>query len=445
MKIVLAVHHFPPKARGGAELQAYRIARWLINFGNSVQVICIESIEHGYGQTLKSTDDVYEGIPVHRLHFNLKAVSDPFKWSYNNPLLGEYMFTFLQTVKPDVFHLISGYLMSGSVIWAAKELGLPVVLTPIDFWFLCPLINLVKSDGTLCHAPDNISECLMCLCKERRRYRIPDELSHGLLGWVLKHPVPLNLMGLSKLASALKERRDYLQRTFRMVDVAISNSQFLKNFLMAKGVISSNFLCIRQGLELEHQEELKFAPSYNGLRIGYIGQVAKHKGVDILLKAFRRIKAKKEKPELTIYGDLKQFPSFVRHLNRLAKGNDRIHLAGPFDNRDISRVHANIDVLVVPSIWYENSPNVILEAFSARIPVIVSNLGGMAELVQHGANGLCFTPGNVDELAQQLQMIVDDQTILERLKQNIPPVKTVQEEVSELVHIYRSLVTGSQL
>ena len=96
--------------------------------------------------------------------------------------------------------------------------------------------------------------------------------------------------------------------------------------------------------------------------------------------------------------------------------------------------------MVVPSLWYENAPLVIREAFAANIPVIATNLGGMAEVVAHEVNGLLFERGNADDLAIQLRRIVEEPGLLGQLYQRVPPVKTIEEESAELAAIYHALI-----
>jgi len=450
MRVVIVVHHFPPTFRGGAEWRAHRTASELQRKGHKVQVVCVDSISHGDGRTLDYSDTLYDGIAVRRLRFNLAQAPDPFRWSFRNPLIGQHFTALLEEFKPDVLHLISGYLMTGSVIEAAQAAGVPVILTLTDFWFLCPRITLVRSDGALCHSmPTDPLECLLCLRKEQRRYRIPDQLSHNLLGRLLlrfwRLPGALSIWGRSELARSVQERRAYLLSLLSSVDVVISPSQFLKNLFTAQGVCSRHFLYCRQGLDLRNWTPMKPMPADSRLRIGYIGQIAKHKGVDVLVKAFCQLRAGGKRPQLLLYGDLEQFPAFVHKLRRQVEGRDDVIFAGHFDNSQIGQVHAGLDVLVVPSVWYENSPNVILEAFAARTPVVVSDLGGMAELVQHGVNGLRFKMGDAEDLARQLQHIVDQPVLLESMRKGIKPVKTVQEEMAELMQTYHLVIGGVQI
>ena len=80
------------------------------------------------------------------------------------------------------------------------------------------------------------------------------------------------------------------------------------------------------------------------------------------------------------------------------------------------------------------------EAFASRTPVIASNVGGISEFVKHEVNGLLFERGNIDDLANQLQRITDEPGLLERLREGVPPVKRIEEEVTELELIYQQLV-----
>jgi glycosyltransferase involved in cell wall biosynthesis len=100
--------------------------------------------------------------------------------------------------------------------------------------------------------------------------------------------------------------------------------------------------------------------------------------------------------------------------------------------------------LVVPSLWYENSPNVILEAFAHGTPVIASNHGGLSELVQDGRNGLLFPPGDAASLGRQLQQLLDEPDLLPRLRLGIPPVRSMAEELDALEELYRSVLSRRQ-
>lgn len=84
---------------------------------------------------------------------------------------------------------------------------------------------------------------------------------------------------------------------------------------------------------------------------------------------------------------------------------------------------------------------VIAEALSTKTPVIASNLGGMAERIHHGVNGLVFEPGSVEDLTRQLQRLLDDPGLLSQLREGIEPVRTIDDEMAQLLEIYGSLVS----
>lgn len=433
MKIVIAVHHFPPRYTSGAELRAYRTAAWLRDHGYDVYVVCVEAIDAGNGHSLTVKDDAYDGLPVRRLSFNLAAAPHPFRWAYDNPWIGGHLRGYLAELVPDLLHLISGYIMSGSTLRAAMDLRIPTVVTLTDFWFLCPRITLLRSNGQLCAPPFDPVTCARCLGEERRRYRLPGRIAPGLMNvfWRLQKTQIRNV----------EARMTFLRQTLNQVDAIISPSQFLRSIFIEAGVKPERIIFSRQGRDFPGltPEMLKKTPS-SGLRVGYIGQIARHKGVHVLFEAVRRM------PDVPLsvraYGDTTPFPEYTACLHRLIAGDERLELAGVYRRQEVSRVLRELDVIVVPSLWYENSPNVILEAFAHRTPVVASNLGGMAEMVRDGENGLLFAPGDANDLARQLRRLLDDPRLLSALCAGIGPVTSVAQEMDELEEIYR-VVAGN--
>lgn len=444
LRILLAVHHFPPNYLSGAEWQAYRIAKWLKKMGHEVRVICVESDTHGPGGQCECRDEVYDDIPVQRLYFNLPLSPDPFRWSFRNPVIGQHLDTLIADYRPNLLHLISGYLMTGVTVSVAQTLGIPTILMPMDFWFLCPRITLLQPNGEICRVPEDPLDCLLCLRQDRRRYRLVSRATGGLSNRILRHlwgnPSMLRAMKQKNQLEALRERREYLRRMFESADGVVSNSRFLKEMFVSRGFHPRRFFHLRQGLDTDSGGTDREKDPAAHLRIGYIGQIARHKGVALLVQAFQRLQTEGPMPKLLIYGDMEKFPRFARYLHHLVDKDERIEFAGTFKNDQIMQVHRGLDVLVVPSVWYENSPNVILEAFAAGTPVVASDIGGMAELVQHEVNGLLFSTGDVADLAHQLQRVLAQPVILKSLKQGIPPVKTVQAEMADLVRIYYSVM-----
>jgi glycosyltransferase involved in cell wall biosynthesis len=443
LKVVLTTHHFPPRYVAGVELYTYRLARWLTQAGHAVQVICVESIED---ESLRPRciEDVYEGIPVCRLNFQMAAAPDPFRWQFWNPEIGDWFKQFLAETRPDLVHVNSCYLLSASTIAAACKLEFPLVLTLHDFWFLCPRITLQRPNGTLCQMPKDPAECVWCLKTERRRYRLPDSGTRGASGrlavWAMHRPVLLGLTGWRASSDAMRERRRQLATALSLADIVVAPSRFLEKKFIAHGLSPEKVRFCRYGLDgaMWNSGALARVESEH-LRIGYIGQVAAHKGVHLLIQAFKRLDTDTDGgPELRIYGDLARDPRYVRYLKRLADGCSRILFKGLIENRRMPETLAELDVVVAPSTWYENSPLAIMEAQAAQVPVVTSDLGGMAELVQHDVSGLLFRVGNVEDLARQLQRLLDEPRLLYRLRSGIRPVRMIDEEMEELLELYHA-------
>ncbi len=110
--------------------------------------------------------------------------------------------------------------------------------------------------------------------------------------------------------------------------------------------------------------------------------------------------------------------------------NPRTEFLGRFDNRRVGALLAEIDVLVVPSLWWENSPLTISEAFLAGVPVVVSDIGGMAEMVQEGVNGFRVPPGDSDALAAAIRRFVDDPTLARRLTPKPETVRDMRDDAA---------------
>jgi glycosyltransferase involved in cell wall biosynthesis len=434
MKIIIAVHHFPPTYTGGAEWRAYRTASALQNRGHDVRVICIERLDMSppEGEGLFWEDGVYNQIEVRRLFFDQDKAPDPHRYEYDNPWVGEHIQEFLQIHSPDIFHLISGYKITGSALRSSIALGIPTVVTLTDFWFMCPRFTMLRSNGELSTPPINAATCARCVAEEQRRFSLPSRLS------------PPGLMDLywrtqkGRIDQA-QARIDFLRDTLLQVDAIISPSQFLKSMFVQSGFAGDQIVFSRQGRDFPHLDPslLEKKPA-SSLRVGYLGQIIPIKGVHVLFDAVRLM----ENAPIHVYafGDMTPFPEYTEQLQAMADKDNRMTLEGKFTSEELSRVFSELDVIVVPSEWYENSPNVILEAFAHRTPVIASNLGGMAELVRDGANGLLFEPGNANSLARQLSRLIEEPGLLKALRDGIEPVRSVRAEIDELEQIYRRVL-----
>ncbi|KPL87259.1 hypothetical protein SE16_12215 [Ardenticatena maritima] len=115
---------------------------------------------------------------------------------------------------------------------------------------------------------------------------------------------------------------------------------------------------------------------------------------------------------------------------------------GTLNREHVWQTLSEVDVVLVPSLWYETYCFVAHEAFAAGRPVIASNLGVLAERVDHEVNGLLVEPGNIEAWREAMQRVVDDPTLLVRLREGIPSLKTIDEHAEEIIQVYTRLVSS---
>jgi glycosyltransferase involved in cell wall biosynthesis len=142
---------------------------------------------------------------------------------------------------------------------------------------------------------------------------------------------------------------------------------------------------------------------------------------------------------LQLYGSSTGEPAYGDWVHRAVDRLPDASWEGQFHPEQLWEVLAELDVLVVPSRWPDNSPNIILEAQAAGLPILGSNVGGIPELVAHERNGLLFEPDDAAGIARQLQRLLDEPDLLARLQQQAPRVRTIAEEHDEIAGLYQRL------
>lgn len=176
------------------------------------------------------------------------------------------------------------------------------------------------------------------------------------------------------------------------------------------------------------------------LRVGFVGSVMMSKGTHVLLEAFARLP--RGRATLDVYGALSGYhgdDSYPRAIAPLLH-TPGVTMHGPVPHERVPGALAAIDVLVVPSVWPENSPFVIREAHLAGIPVVASRIGGIPDLVHDGGSGLLVCPGDVDDLHRALLRLLDEPALLGHLRAWTPSVPTLDDDVTAAMEVYRELI-----
>lgn len=436
MRILIVVHGYPPTFMGGAELRAERTARDLAARKHDVAVLCIESLS-ALATRLVSSYRPQDGVMLHRLHVR-PTVLDGGEQDYDRLAVREALDQLIRDWHPEVIHLFSGYLMGVGVIDLAVAHGVPIVVSLTDYWWLCHRINLVRTNGSRCEGPTPV-DCARCHNEMYRRFRLPANAARLLVDgfWFLADQIPAlgEQLGLSDHA----ERLQVMVRTLNRANALIAPSRFLGSMYVRYGVDPARMHIWRQGVNLSLCPLRK--PS-SGLRFGYLGQIKQHKGVHTLIDAWSRLRGS-DQISLVIYGTDRGEEAYGAQLRKRTRNISNITWAPMVEQSEIWQILAQLDVLVVPSRWNENSPNVILEAQAMGVVLIGSNLGGVAELIQHEQNGLLFTPDRPDDLAAQIQRLCDDPGLLAQLRKQLLPFRSFVDEIDKIEGLYEQFIADS--
>lgn len=447
MRILLVTHFFPPKHNSGTENYTLGLAQSFVARGHQVQVVCAEDWQTGNAYWNGVTEDNYGGVQVFRLHLNWTKAGNPNQVLYESLPVERWFDQFLCANRPDIVHVTSAYTLGVGVLRSVHRLNIPLVLTLMDFWFLCPRSVLVRGDNTLCEGQTTPWECQKCLLmsskfNQRIQPAIPAPLHRAFWKAISGVPALRRLRGARGMLLDMTRRKMEMKLTLQAPEAILSHSRLVQG-LIAKAGLSERVVHLRNGIDISWAKEYQGKSSSQGVRFGYLGQITEIKGVHLLVQAFQRAVLKGNE-RLDIWGDLNREIHYANRLKDLIASSKSVNLRGRFDRSQLAGILAEIDVLVVPSIWHENAPLVIQEAFASKTPVIATDLGGMSEAVSNEVNGLLFERGNVNDLARQLQRIVTEPNLLDRLRRGISPVKTIGEETDELQELYRNLITAKK-
>lgn len=413
MKILFGVHQFFPSCYTGTERYVLNLARQLQRMAHRTAVVTYDHETDARGvRPLTGKVDCrrydYGGVRVVALRHRHGRDPAALVRCWEDPDLYEACRLLMREERWDLYHCAHPMRIVPSV-WAARAVGLPVVLMLTDFWTICPRATLLRPSGECCDAPAGGEAC------GRHCFSAGE-------------------------GQALKDRFNRMRDLLGSCERILSPSRFLADEIERAGIVPEGTI-IHAPHGVVPPESILPLPHAAGKKtvtFGFIGTVLHHKGVHLLVEAFRKLECRQAR--LQIWGHCFHEEEYLRQVRALAEGDDRISIHGAYAHADLSGIMAGIDVTVVPSIWYENAPLTMMTSLAYGRPVVAANIGGMTEALQGGRNGIGFRAGDAQSLSGVLQRFLEEPDIFQRFEASMVSPPRIEEEAFRTERLYCELL-----
>ncbi len=420
MKVLVVNHGFPPTFNAGSEIYTQTLVEGLCKAGLEVRVF--SRFENPFVRDFEISSMTVQnnGISYHVDLINVARQKD----RYVTTEVDRQFRQILTEFRPNIVHFNHLNHLSLGLISEAHSIGSKIVFTLHDFWLACPRGQFLQINygeahiNQLCHGQEDRKCAVHCYS----RYFTGIDHEKDIEYW----------------ENWVRARREEIGKLLPKIDLFISPSEFLGSILK-KELGISNLSILDYGFNLD---VLEGRQRDRGTEIvfGYIGTHIRAKGIHHLIEAFSKVRGN---VKLLIYG--RERNETTPYLKELSSGL-RIEWLPEYQNEDIvEKVFNHVDVIVVPSIWFENSPLVIHEALQTRTLVITANVGGMSEFIKDGLNGLTFKHRDIKSLRETMQRVVDNPSLIADLGQrgylNSPDGNVLSQDmhIEKIIHHYRRL------
>jgi glycosyltransferase involved in cell wall biosynthesis len=415
LRVLFVVHNHPRIRPGGAEAYALELHREL-NQTDGFSSTLLARAELGPGYRPGGMNPLPDAEDDLLFYTSEGSFDHFFGRSHARGATAARFSAFLAAYRPDVVHFQHTLFLGYDLVRATRTTlpGVPIVLT---FHELLPICyhngQMVRvRDGSLCMEA-SARRCSECF----------PQLSTGQF--------------------ALRKR--FIHRQLDCVDRFIAPSEFIRKRYVDWGIPFEKITVEEYGRRpMRETGDERIAPSRTIL--GFFGQITQFKGVDVLLRAMAILAERGSPAHLRLHGaNLQmQVPAFQYEIARLLeKTRANVTVVGQYNHGQLAELMKLVDWVVVPSIWWENSPLVIQEAFGHRRPVICSNIGGMAEKVEDGVTGCHFRVGDPQSLAETIETAISDPGTWEAMQARITPPYEMGRHVERLSQIYDELIASS--
>ena len=468
MKIMQVNWGWPPRQSGGPIGYAADLCKELTKRGH--QVSMFYGGDHNFKRRPCLEVREEDGVVLGNL------INSPNRYSNagyplrecKQPEVERFYLDFLKRMNPELVHVHSLIGLSGSIIELTKMMGIPIVVSLHNYWFICPRGDfLIPPDYRLCSGPDRGLNCAVCLPRKNKLSRnmacVNDTIRSLLKRNVrLKRTLQRYLMWLNRrrrylpsgnsdkpfpsMSSVIPEpmevfgyqfREEYLRRLLSEdADHIIAVSGAVKRIFARHGVSEEKMRVLHSGIKTAEELQRIAASTKQKVRnpiiFGFFGPVQPYKGVHVLVDAFNRLP--EGSARLLVFGTGSS--DYVSRLIRKAKPG--VEFRGAFD--DLATILTEFDVAVVPPIWEDNAPLVVLESQAAGKPIIGADIGGIPDFVQDNVNGLLFKAGDAEDLAKKMRELAASSPLVEYLRQNVTPPKSMREHAADMERVYARLL-----
>ena len=412
MHILHLVHQFVPENIGGVELYTQWLTQTLEQRGHQVTVFHRRSAS-GAGQQHLTQG----GVHVRAAWTGVVSPTGRYLATFRDPAMVQLFERVLDETTPDLVHVQHLMGMPVALIRSIKRRGIPFVITLWDFWWICANAQLLTNySREVCDGPRAYLNCARCALAR---------INHPRL-W----------LALPALAGLSGWRNRLLRQVIGAATRLIAPTDFVRRWHSARGVPTDRLRVLPPGLESAAAVHGSRQRSDRGtVRFAYIGGLSWQKGVHILVDAFRRIQGR---GELWIAGDESFDPAYVARLR--AQAAPGVRFLGRLAREEVWQTLGQVDVVAVPSLWYETFSFLVSEAFTMGTPVVASNLGALADRVRDGVDGLLISPGDVDAWGAALEELVREPGLLARLRSNVRPAMTHDEHIRRIESLYAEMI-----
>jgi len=420
-----------PDPCGGTEVYVRALMRELAPLGWASQIVV---------PAQQTAQQLVEGIPVHRVRL-ADPVTQAMLYGAGDPVSAAGFAEVLEAAKPDLVHF-HAYTPAISVLWlqAAQALGIPCVYTYHTPTLTCGRGSLMRWGRVPCDGQMTALRCTACTLQG---LGLPQPLAWAMtllspLTQSLNQRVPFRAQPL------IRQRQAAVHRWLAGMTQVVALCEWGRAVLRRNAVPPHRLHVIRHGLT-SACSHVALPPSHPNratpLRLAFFGRLDPTKGLQVLVAAL------KDKPDLNLELHCHLIPdpaaeTAMANLLQQCQADPRIHLHPAVAADDVVQTMAAYDAVAVPSIWLETGPLVVLEAFAAGRPVLGSALGGIAEWVQHGVNGLLIPPGDAKAWAAALQQWANP-TLRQHLQTGITPPRTMQAVALDMLTVYAKALTSS--